>query len=331
MDSIKVAIFSVAHVHTHTYVNCLLANNKAEIIGIYDDNFDRVKPYTEKFGIKYYSNCNELLEQKPHFALVCSENALHQQLTLAAAAKKVDVLCEKPLGITKASMAEMLKACSINGVKLMTTFPNRYVHSFLNAKRAVEEGRIGKLIGIKATNKGSMPGGWFVKPELSGGGSVIDHTVHVADLVNWLLGCVPDSVYAVCANRLYDGISVDDVSFVNFKYPNGVFVSLDSSWSRSAAFPYGRDLTMNIIGTEGSIFIDYFAEKNQVFSNEKSKAEWSYYGEDKDMMMINDVIMSYEAGYDFMISGQDGYNSAIVALAAYCSIREGREVLISEI
>ena len=63
----------------------------------------------------------------------------------------------------------------------------------------------------------------------------------------------------------------------------------------------------------------------------KNKAEWSYYGEDKDMMMINDVIGCYKKGVDFMIAGQDGYNSAIVAVAAYRSIREGREVMIAEI
>jgi predicted dehydrogenase len=30
-----------------------------------------------------------------------------------------------------------------------------------------------------------MPGGWFCDPLLAGGGAVIDHTVHVIDLLRW--------------------------------------------------------------------------------------------------------------------------------------------------
>ena len=158
----------------------------------------------------------------------------------------------------------------------------------------------------------------------------MDHTVHVADLMNHLLNSSPASVRAVSATRLHDGLAVEDVALVSFQYPNGTFVTLDSSWSRTRAFPYARDLTLRLFGDRGSACVDYFAESNKLYSNEKG-AFWSYYGEDKDQMMINDVISAYQTGRDFSITGLDGYRSAMTAIAAYRSLLEKREVRISEL
>lgn len=63
-------------------------------------------------------------------------------------------------------------------------------------KQALEQGQTGEVLAIKGTNHGRMPGGWFTDPDLAGGGAVLDHTVHVADLIRWLLGKEFTSVYA---------------------------------------------------------------------------------------------------------------------------------------
>ena len=331
MKKVKFGILGCAHVHTKTYIDCFLKNGTAGIIGFYDDDPERSADIKDIYGLPFFDSPGDLLRQKPDFVLVCSENVNHCGLVSAAAEYGIDVICEKPLGITKEQLDQMLGVCGKHGVRLMTTFPNRYIHSFLDAKEAIASGRIGDLLAVKATNKGTMPGGWFIEPELSGGGCVIDHTVHVADLLNWMFGEIPASVYAVAEKKLFPENNCEDVAFVHFTYPSGVMVSLDSSWSRTGAFPYGRDLTMTFIGTGGTIFIDYFAENNQVYSCGAKKAEWSYYGEDKDQLMVNDIVDAYRTGREFPITGQDGYNSSIVAVAAYKSIEQKREVLISEL
>lgn len=331
MTKIRIGILSCAHVHTETYIERFLRHPGAELLGFYDADKTRGNDISTRFGLSFFASPQDLFTLKPDFVLVCSENTAHCDLVCAAAQAGIDVVCEKPLGTTKAQLETMLAACKRYGVKLMTTFPNRYIHTFLDAKRAVENGKIGRLVAVKATNKGTMPGGWFVQPELSGGGCVIDHTVHVADLLNWLTGEVPETVYAVAEKKLFPEHTCEDVAFVNFRYPCGLMVSLDSSWSRTRVFPYGRDLTLTLIGTEGTIFADYFAEHNEVYAQKAGKAQWSYYGEDKDALMIDDLIECYQTGRDFSITGQDGYNSSIVAVAAYESIRLGREVRIGEL
>jgi predicted dehydrogenase len=213
----------------------------------------------------------------------------------------------------------------------MTAFPNRYIHSFVSLKKAYEENQFGEILGIKATNKGEMPGSWFVDKSLSGGGCIIDHTVHVADLLNTLFDSMPLSVQAFGEHRLYPGLEVEDVALVTLRYPNGVKVSLDSSWSRMHSYPYSRDLTLHIVGTKDCCRINYFAESYQIYSADANKALLHYYGEDKDQKMIDDLIDCYQQQRVFPITGLQGCKSALVAIAALKSTELTRTVFLSEI
>lgn len=330
---VRVGILGTSHVHTPTYLRCLTTGKNAarvEIAGIYDNGDGRARAMALEKGLPILGSPQEVLAQRPDFAMICTENARHIEMFRHAAEAGVDVLCEKPLATTAEDMDEMLRTSQERGIKLMTTFPNRYIHSYRSAKAAYDAGRLGKLLGVRATNKGEMPGGWFVDPALSGGGCIIDHTVHVADLINHLLGEMPVSVRASSAQRLYDGLAVEDVALVSFVYASGTFVTLDASWSRTKAFPYARDLTLQLVGERASANVHYFAESNEVFS-ENSGTFWSYCGEDKDLLMLEDVVNCYQEGRDFPITGLDGYRSTMVALAAYRSAAEAREVRIEEL
>ena len=331
IDTVRVAILGMAHLHANSYIRCLIRHPNAQLIGIFDPEQSRTLPHTKNNNIPYFNNCDDLLKLHPNFVIVCSENARHEEMIHTAAMAGVDVLCEKPLGISKNGMEVMLRVCEENHVRLMTAFPNRYIHAFSEAVSSIQKGELGELLAIKATNKGIMPGDWFVDPDLSGGGAMIDHTVHVADLINWLVGQAPERVRAICDRRLFEDLKVDDVAIVNFIYSSGLFVTLDSSWSRVKGFPYDRDLTLHIVGTNGSIEIDYFANSNKLYSRKNSQAEWRYYGDDKDYLMLSDLIDCYRTGRKFMIDGKAGYDSAMVAVAAYASVKLGREVFLNEL
>lgn len=320
MNKVRVCILGAAHVHTGTYVRCLKNNSACELVGFHDDVPARAWEFSIQHDLPHWDDPVNLLAQQVNVALVCSENRRHSAWVRLAAAAGVDVLCEKPLGVERADMNDMLAVCRKKGVRLMTAMCNRYIHSFQDAARAVKQGRIGKLVAVFASNRGTMPGGWFTNPDLSGGGCVIDHTVHVADLVNHLLGCLPVQVHARAGRKLFQ-MEVEDCAVVTMRYPGDVLVTLDASWSRTTRCPYGRDLTLRFVGTRGSICVDYFAEHNNLYAPEERI--WSYYGQDKDQMMIDDLISCYQSGRDFPISGEDGRNCALVAEAAYRSLQSG--------
>ncbi|GIP06106.1 MULTISPECIES: Gfo/Idh/MocA family oxidoreductase [Paenibacillus] len=325
MKKVKVGFISFAHMHAASYLFGMLKRDDVEVIGIADEDAERVRPYSVDRGIPYYADYNELLAQELDAVVICSENARHAEITKRAAAAGKHVLCEKPLGLSEAEMLEMIQACKDNGVQLMTAFPCRYISSVRQAKEAIDAGQIGDILAMKGTNRGTMPGGWFIEREKSGGGAVLDHTVHVMDLMHWFTGSKAEEVYAH-AETLFNDTEIDDAGMVHVKFANGVVAVLDPSWSRNRTFPTWGDVTLEIIGTKGVLNIDSFAQKNDVYSDVTGKASWSFWGDDMDEGLVNSFVESIRDGKPVEITGEDGYLSARVAIAAYESASTKRTV-----
>lgn len=326
MNKIKVGFISFAHMHAATYFFSMLKREDVEVVGIADEDAQRVRPYSVERGIPYYADYNELLSQEIDAVVICSENARHAEITKRAAEAGKHVLCEKPLGLSEAEMLEMIRVCKDHGVQLMTAFPCRYLTSVRQAKEAVDAGQIGEILAMKGTNRGTMPGGWFIEREKSGGGAVFDHTVHVMDLMHWFTGSKVEEVYAH-AETLFHDTDIDDAGMVHVKFANGVVGVLDPSWSRNRTFPTWGDVTLEIIGTKGVLNIDAFAQKNEVYSDVTGKAAaWSFWGDDMDEGLVNSFVESIRDGKSVEITGEDGYYSARVALAAYESASTKRTV-----
>lgn len=326
MSKLKVGMISFAHGHAFSYLKSLLSIPEVEVIGIADPDRERVEAVTVKHGIAYYSDYPALLEQKPDAVVICSENAHHAEITIAAAGKGAHVLCEKPLGISMEEMTAMIEACKQNGVQLMTAFPCRYLAAVIEAKRAVERGDIGDIVAIKGTNRGTPPGGWFVDRKLSGGGALLDHTVHVMDLMRWFTGSEPEEVYAYADTLFSDELGVDDAGMIHVKFENGAFGVVDTSWSRKPPFPTWGDVTMEIIGTNGVLSVDALAQVNELYSQQVGVGQYNYWGDNMDLYLIRAFVQALLKGEQVPISGEDGLQSAAVALAGYQSIEEGQPV-----
>ncbi|TLS53647.1 Gfo/Idh/MocA family oxidoreductase [Paenibacillus antri] len=327
MNKLKVGMISFAHGHAFSYLDALLRLPDVEVVGIADESASRVEKVVRERGLAYYEDYRELLANDAADAVViCSENVHHARLTIDAAKAGKHVVCEKPLGVSVEEMERMVAACRDNGVQLMTAFPCRYLAAVVRAKEAVDRGEIGSIVAIKGTNRGSMPGGWFVDPALSGGGALLDHTVHVMDLMNWFTGSRAKEVYAYAATLFHEELQVDDAGMIHVKFENGVFGVLDTSWSRPKSFPTWGDVTMEIVGTKGSISVDALAQKNELYSEATGKGHHLFWGDNMDFYMMKSFTDALLHGEPAPISGEDGLRSAEVALAGYASVKLGQPV-----
>lgn len=162
-----------------------------ELVGFADEDSQRGAQFARTFGIRYFQSYEELLEQKLHGVIVCSENSKHASLVAMAAEAKVNVLCEKPLATTVRDAQAMVQQCHKAGVILMTAFPMRFSAPIEAVKRELERGELGQVYCFNATNQGELPKrhrAWFVDKALAGGGAIMDHTVHLVDVMRWYLG-----------------------------------------------------------------------------------------------------------------------------------------------
>ena len=327
----KIGMMSFEHMHAASYARCLNQIDGVEIAGIFDADRDRGTAMSGRFGGKYYPDYERLLEQEMNAVIVCSANADHREHVIAAAEAGCRyILCEKPIATRLEDATEMIERCAEKGASLGIAFPCRYAPAVMGAKSSLEENAVGKILAVKSTNHGSMPGGWFIEQERSGGGAVMDHTPHVVDLLRWFMESDPVEVYAEI-DTLFHDIEIDDTGLLTIQFDNGVFATLDTSWSRTESFPTWGDVTIDVIGMDGVISVDAFAQDIDLYSDANMKAQWVHWGDNMDLGLIKDFVDSVANDKPFQITGEDGLRALEVAVAAYKSAGMNTPVRISDV
>ncbi len=327
---VSVGMMSFAHMHAGGYAGSLQRLPNARIAGIADADADRARAMAERFGTRAFASYDELLASEVDAVVVCAENIRHRELVEQAAAAGKAVLCEKPLAITTEDARAMVRACDAAGVALWTAFPCRYHPSAQAVKarmRPADTGGMGEIWGVRGTNRGRCPGGWFVNKALSGGGAVMDHTVHITDLLRWLLGVEVSEVYAAASNRMFNS-DFDDTGLVSLTFENGVFATIDCSWSRPKSYPTWGDVTLEIVGEGGVLSLDMFGQDMTVYQDEGPRVSWANWGSDMDLGLVKAFVEAVEAGAPPAVSGLDGLRATEVVEAAYRSVETGQPVRI---
>ncbi|MGH2412046.1 MAG: Gfo/Idh/MocA family protein, partial [Chloroflexota bacterium] len=224
---LRVALLSAAHVHAAAYAEALGQIEGATLSAVWDDQAVRGRPFAAKYNVPLQPNLEDLWADCDA-VVITAENARHRSLCEAACAAGKHVLCEKPLAISQEDAEAMIAAADSAGVILGTAFPMRHSLPARALHRALRAGTVGEVLAVRTTNHGTMPPGWFQDPALAGGGAVIDHTVHVADLLRWYLEDEPETVHAEISHGLHGG-AVDDAAFLIITFKSGVEVTHDPS------------------------------------------------------------------------------------------------------
>jgi predicted dehydrogenase len=324
---VRLAVMSFAHMHGASYASCVKRIPGCALAGVADEDAQRGRRMAAQLDAPYFESFEALCDSAVDGVIIASDNRMHLPLTLIAAERRKHVLCEKPIARTVDEARRMVSACDAAGVILGAAFPCRFIPAVREMKRTIDSGRLGALRAIRGTNHGMMPGGWFVDLDRSGGGAVIDHTVHVADLMRWFLGREAHEVYAEVDTLFYD-MKADDTGMLSIAFDGGAFATLDTSWSRPRAFPTWGDVTMKLVFDGGTVEMDAFNQKVDFYANVDGKAHWLYFGDDMDYWLVADFAAAVRGDGPVSATGLDGLKALEIALGAYQSARAARAVAL---
>ncbi|MBI1280440.1 MAG: gfo/Idh/MocA family oxidoreductase [Anaerolineaceae bacterium] len=333
----RIGIMSFAHLHAENYLGVLMKMPDVEVIGIADENQQRGQYFASQFGVRLFASYEALLTEKPDGVIVCSENARHLPLVKLAAEAGVHVLCEKPLATTVDDAQAIVDICKQAGVLLMTAFPMRFSPVALEIKRLIDSGRLGQIYGINSTNQGALPEfhqaenlgflkrDWFVDKQLAGGGAITDHVVHLADILRWYLQSEVIEVFATTNAIMHaDKVNVETGGLVMLTFANGVFASIDCSWSKPAYYPIWGGLTLELVAENGLATLDAMKQHMTVYSHKVGRPTWDIWGSDSNAGMLAEFIKAVEGGRTPSVTGEDGLRAAEIVSAAYKSAESGQ-------
>ncbi|WP_316762445.1 Gfo/Idh/MocA family protein [Streptomyces herbicida] len=336
----KIALLSFAHVHAATYIRLLRDRTDIDLITTDPDGDpaapSRGKNLAQALDVPYADTYDEALAQAPQAVIITSENTRHRPLVERAAAAGAHILCEKPLATTAEDAQAMIDACETAGTNLMTAYPVRFHPAFTTLRHTVTSGTIGRLLTVHGVNNSSNPAlqqSWFADRALSGGGAVMDHTVHIADLVDVLLGGEqPTNVYAQANQLLTQGAGPADVesaALITLTYASGLVTTIDCSWSHPPTHPTWGGLTLTCIGEKGVAAFDAFPPLLRGYDAQRAQTRWTPSTTDVDAAMLEAFLTAARTGQRAHPDGQSGLRTLKVVLAAYQSLSNNQPVALT--
>lgn len=333
--SLKIAILSFAHGHALSYVHALQAMRDVEILTTDPDGAEapdsslRGSDLASELGVAYVETYDDAFAWGPDAVIVTAENSRHHDLVLRAAEVGVHVLCEKPLATSVADAIAMRDACAAAGVMLMVAYPVRFAPEFRDALSQVRSGSLGRILGVTGINNGKLPSdrAWFTDPELAGGGALVDHVVHCADLLDELLGEKPESVRAV-SNRILHSerdLDVETGGMVTVRYPSGVIATIDCSWSWPQSAPTWGGVTLQIVAERGTLTISPFAQG--IAGHDADGETWTPLGPDLDALLLAEFVSALREGRMPQPDGGVGIRTVEIVKAAQTSAKSDGAVI----
>lgn len=331
---IKIGILSFAHHHGEAYISNLRRMEGVELLGVSDDDPMRGQTIAAQNQAQYFHTYEDLIEAKPDGVIICTENNRHRPLVEMAASRGIHILCEKPIATTLEDARAIVDTCDQAGVILMTAFPMRFSAPLLEIKARLEHGDLGDIYCFNATNQGELPTkhrAWFVDPELAGGGAIMDHTVHLVDIMRWFTGSEVESMYAR-SNKIFHAneVEVETGALEMLTFENGVFATIDASWSRPQYWPTWGGLTFEMVTQRGAVVVDAFRQNLNVYRHEWQRSNWAYWGSDMNHAMVSEFASAIRENRPPTVTGVDGLRAVEATLAAYESDRTGQTVQVEK-
>ncbi len=225
------------------------------LLGIASRSLSAANIFADKFGVsRSYGTYIELIEDPDIDAVyIPLVNSLHKEWTIKAAQKGKHILCEKPLASNAIEAKEMVQVCRGNGVLLMEAFAHRFHPQNVLVKSLIDEGRIGKVIGMTSMHSSGVPSRDDIRlsKQLSGG-VLMDKGCYCVNTARFIFDSEPISVFANISYGKKSG--VDERVAAVLEFPNGGQVHFDTSFSLDSESYYQG---YEVFGTGGRILVPF--------------------------------------------------------------------------
>lgn len=306
-----------------------------------DRTAERGKKFADTWGAEFASTPEELARRGDvDYLDVCTFPAYRMAAIELGAQYGKHVLVQKPMAVDLETAARMIAAARDAGIQLGVVSQHRFDDSVLFLKRAIDAGRLGKILQADAYVKWYRSAEYYARPVKGswageGGGALISQAIHQVDVLLHLIGAV-DEVFGYWHLGALHKIESEDLVCAVMRYASGATGMIQAG---TALWP-GYPERVEIHGTKGSAIItgdqlttwdvqDDSGEPAPVAQQAKSGAS--------DPMAISlapferqfaDFGEACKAGRPAASSGIEGYRALQLVRSIYDSCAEGRKVQI---
>jgi UDP-N-acetyl-2-amino-2-deoxyglucuronate dehydrogenase len=313
---------------------------RVELDAVCDVDRDALATATTRTGAKGYGRLGDMLAgSKADIVVLATPSGLHPDQAIEIAQAGRHVMTEKPMATRWEDAKRMVAACDAARVRLFVVKQNRRNATLQLVKRAVDEGRFGRIYMVAINVFWSRPQSYYDSAAWRGtwefdGGAFMNQASHYVDLLDWLIGPI-ESVQAYTATLARD-IEVEDTGVMSVRWRSGTLGTVSVTM---LAYPKNFEGSITILGEKGTVRV------GGVAVNEIQHWEFAApHADDENVKTANyETTSVYGFGhplyYDNVIKvlrgeaepetdGREGLKSLEVLIATYLSARDGRRVAL---
>ncbi len=333
---------------THAYA--LSKAEKSYLAGAYSSNKEKVEAFCKQYGGRPYTNLEAFLnDSEIQIVDIATPSGLHKDVAIQALRAKKNVLIEKPLEISHERCEAILDEAKKQNMLVGGIFQSRFYDAPQLIKKALDEGRFGKLTMVEASVKWYRSqeyydsGAWRGTWDLDGGGALMNQSIHAIDLLSWFGGDV-SCISAFTQTAAHERIEVEDNGVAIVQFKNGAFGVIEGSTS---IYP-GFTKRIEVCGTQGSAILEdetlvAWSFKEEKPEDEEIRRKYSnantteggaanpsainYMGH---MRQFDDFSNAVISGSKPFITGEEAAKAVDIIKGIYESAKEGKIVTLSK-
>ena len=205
----------------------------AAIVAVHDPDAARAASFAAETGAKACSSAAEVVETS-QAVYVCTWTSEHPELVALAATARRAVFCEKPLAVDLAGARAMTSMVVEAGVAHQVGLVLRSSSGFALLRHLVAQPEAGRVVSVAFRDDQQLPVGggygsdWRADAARAGAGTLLEHSIHDLDLLEWLFG--PLTRLAAHSAALHGIPGIEDSVSVAFSLEAGGTGVLTSVW-----------------------------------------------------------------------------------------------------
>lgn len=208
---------------------------------------------------RIYADHREMLAAEPDLdiAAVATESGEHARIALDCIDASVNAVIEKPVAMSMADADEIVRRAEERGVKVSACHQNRFNVAVKHVRRAVEEGRFGRMSHGSVHVRWNRDRGYYDQAPWRGtwaqdGGCLMNQCIHGIDLLRWMMGDEVEEVYGVTRQQFHDYLEAEDVGLAVVKFKNGAVGTIEGTTN---VYPKNLEETLYLFGEQGTVKI----------------------------------------------------------------------------
>lgn len=306
-----------------------------------DINEEAGRKFAARYGARFVPSFEEVCRApEVDFVDVCTFPDFRLQPLRICAETGKHIQVQKPIATNLETAHEMLQTAQRAGIQLGVVSQHRFDDSSQFVFRAIQCGRLGKLLQCDCYVKWYRSPAYYSRPikgswQVEGGGALINQAIHQLDILRWIAGPVSD-VFGFWQLGALHKIESEDVVNAVVRYASGA----TGVFQASTAFWPGYTERTEFHGTKGTAIISGDKLTTWDVENDSGDAPplaTNVASGSSDPMAISlepferqfrDFGEAIRTGRKPLVSGEGGYEALELVMAVYKSCRNGEKVTL---